>query len=176
MGNLPNSRTATLASGDPIPEGLLEEIQDCIINTSRQGFQRTTWAQIISGAALFTEAANPVGAGSGCPVRKFIAAGTIMFAPNYDAGDIIYGFQMQLYGDGAVDASITPLFYAGMNTAPGASLATPLSITNVPAAWTTYTVAGFSPTTLTAGGILVVQVNANAANLYMGPLLPLIRR
>jgi hypothetical protein len=174
MGNLPNSRTITINLGDQIPPGIINELQDQNIGAGRKQWSRSVWPRISFGAANVIEAINPA-SGAFPPVRKITGACTVYFEFDYDQGDVVTGFSFEAYGDGAVDVNQAQLAYGvGMGVGQGVISAN-LTITNVPAAWTTYTLTSVTPTTLGTGPLSLVLV-VNAANFYFGRMIPVFIR
>lgn len=173
MGNLPTSRTITLANGDPVPSNLLNEIQDQFVGHKRPAWKRSVWPNISSGAANVIEAANPAG-GALPPVRKFTAAGSVYLEIPYDDGDTVTSLSFQGYGDGAVDVTVDMSYSSGYGVSQ-LTLSTQLVITNAAASWTAYSLANFIPTLLSSGPLSIV-IGTNAANFYFGRMLPTFSR
>lgn len=173
MGNLPTSRTENCVAGAPLSHNLINEIQDVIIAHSRASWTAPTWPIIRLGAASIIESADPDNAAHP-PVRKFSGGATVIAEIPFTQGDRITAFTLELYGDGAVDATLQVLY--GTRSGGQVQIGTTNNITNVPASWATYAPTVFTPTDLAANGQLSLSLTANAANLYFGYIWPVFER
>lgn len=131
MGNLPDSRTITIADGDPIPGSIIGEIEDCIIG-GKQG-ARWEWFLPLGRAAseinMGWDSNGFIKATSGGAQFDFVPVRTAV-------GDQILQIGVRMIGTGA-GLSPTLRLYSLNNGAR----ANPASI-NIPvpaAAWATYT-------------------------------------
>ena len=96
----------------------------------------------------------------------FTAATSITFGPQMVQGQQISEINVDIFGDGAADL----VYSAGIRLASGAF--EELSggvISDAPAAWTTYTLAAFTPRTLAAGEMFFFGYQALAAGIFLGP-------
>lgn len=171
MGNLPNSRTLTINTGDPIPPEIINELQDMSIGGNRKLFTRTWWPVFVDGAALSANIsylqANPA-SGTFSAVNKTTGIFSGIAPICFDSGDILSRVDVEIYGDGSVDASLSVVYAPNMHTVAGVlSAFTPAN--NVPASWGVL-FNTFPAQPLVDGAVARVIIAANAANLYFGPL------
>lgn len=164
MGNLPNSRTVTINTGDPIPPALLNEIQDVLISGAESSFTET-YPMICIGLGTDSEistAPNPVGAIN--TVLKFTSIGNqhVWFGVPATIGNTITSGKLSVYGDGAVDVTVD-LFIVSQGGVTTGALATG-SLSNAPASWSTVSIANVSNQTIADGEMLLLKVSAGAGS------------
>lgn len=164
MGNLPFSRTANVDDSDPIPSGLLGELQDANVGAKRKDWIRPVWPVIVSGAASVAEAVNPAGA-TRAPVRRTTGACTVVLALPYDQGDTINDFFMSFYGDGTIQLTAKIMSAPDMDTVL-TQISTTFGPTAIPAAWGAVNL-DVTPTVLGSGPLLLV-LTVDGPNIYFG--------
>lgn len=170
MGNLPNSRTITINTGDPIPPNLINELQDASIGAKRKSWSRPFYPRFLASSNLTLNASGLFGQ----PAETWTSSGVaqaVFNVPTWDEGDRITALKYWAFGNGTTDLNSGSLeFYAGApNVAPTTIVS--WNDTNRSAAWTLFdvgTIGAFVPTTLTAGGILRILININAAGYQFG--------
>jgi len=170
MGNLPDSRTATLTPSDPLPSALIDEIQDQIIGHKRKVWDRRFTPVPVfqsGGANGFVGAVNP--AAGGPSILKNSASSDSQFnAGPWEAGDRVIGGSIEMFGTGgAPDTSFSLLLYtSAADTAP-VTLGT-FGLSSVSAAWQTITLTSFVNHILLATDVMRVRVSKVGANLCLG--------
>lgn len=174
MGNLPNSRTVTINTGDPIPAALVNEIQDVLISGAESSFtERYPMTCLGFGnSSVISGANNPVGAVN--VVLKYISAGNdhVWFGIPFTVGNTITSGKISVYGDGAVDIT-AELFVINQESAGGGPVAAG-TLSNVPAgiSWSTIVMANSFNHRLIDGEQLVLKISngANAGTFYLDSL------
>lgn len=181
MGNLPAARTIMINTGDPIPPNLLNELQDVLVGAKRKTFRRPFYPLAIrtttTGGGSLTGAANPANA-TYAPTCKIVGGQlSVYFSVPTEEGERLTDFIIDLYGDGTNDPSITIAGFADMNSASAGGFV--MNLTNVPAAWTTYTasVVGAGSSILVApGGFIQGVLSVIEPNLYYGRMIAVFDR
>lgn len=173
MGNLPFSRTITIAPGDPIPPSIINELQDVSIAGARSTYVMKYPMRMLgapSSSGKLTVAINPAGALT--DVVKFISVGsdnervTVPFV----VGDSVISGKISVYGDGAVD--ITALLT--VETQSGAFVADIASgsLVNAPASWSTIVLANIANRVMLDTDVLNVKISntGGAGTFYVDGL------
>lgn len=183
MGNLPNSRTITINTGDPIPANLVNEIQDNII----AGNFATRQPRIFPGAWSLS---TPPGTAAECvlapgplgslrPAWKIGDGETYATQIPYDVGDRVTAFSMYVYGDGVVDWQADLWWHPDLNSASGSVQVATASGTNTAATWANVAFGSVNPTLLTGAGSLsmtIVFSSGAGVFLHVGYLTPTFDR
>lgn len=158
MGNLPNSRTITINTGDPIPPSIINELEDNLISHSRKQWKRTFWPVLITDTATI---GSPVDSGSNVPPLYYLAGGTgfTHFAIPADNGDTFVGLEMQVFGNGVGDLVVS--IYYGASQGLAGSVIGSMSITNPAASWN-LNILTATPQLMAAGGWLSARLNIGA--------------
>lgn len=181
MGNLPNSRTITLTDADPVPPDLINEMQDSIVAGARKQWKRPFYPVAIrtttTGGGSLAGAANPANA-TYAPVCKIVGGQlSVYFEVPSEEGSRLVDFIVELYGDGTNDPGITIAAFNDMNSASIGGFV--MNLTNVPAAWTTYTasVVGVgAPVIVPAGGFITGVLSVIDPNLHFGRMIAVYDR
>jgi hypothetical protein len=190
VGNLPASRTITISDGDPVPAGLVNEVQDIIIGHSRKPWRMPFYPIpfATSGDGTWTTIANP--AGPSTFLRTYKALGqtitsTFWFVIPLQEGDRMLGLEAELFGDGVVDAALSVQYFPDMHSA---ALSTALAggtilPANVPSGWALHKIDGsespfiaFVPFVISGSGLAVGSVTLHDPNLCFGTMTALVDR
>lgn len=159
MGNLPDARTVTLGTNDPIPPALLDELQDMHAGDKRKPFSRgffpTCWTTTGSAPVLVI---NP--AGAVLPVWRIDTAQTVRTRIPYEGGETVLTVSLETYGNGVIDWVGNVEFATDMTGASGFNVASNGGgVINQPAAWQTgggFVVSGGS--VVAANGVLWLEL------------------
>lgn len=172
MGNLPDSRTITINTGDPIPANLINEIQDQFAGDRRKQFKRpiaiTEWE--FTGPAP-TKVVNPSATGPSLLVWRLVGGEVYKSRiTGWEDGDILTAISFESYGDGAVDVTVDiKLHDLGLGDATGVVIASQTR-NNDTAAWAERTITGSGlPRALTGPTAVLfaeLSLSENNANLY----------
>lgn len=181
MGNLPNSRTITINTGDPIPPGLINEIQDNLVGDKRAQYRDpqflACWATAGTAAAL---AVNPKGTiiTNKYPVWQLPAgAGPTVYTAriHFQPGAKIVGFEIELFGDASADITFDVNYSAGIGNNTASSVLNQV-VNNTPADWVTQALTVDNETTLAAGGSLYIAMSISGGTIYVGDVIPILKR
>lgn len=158
MGNLPTSRTITLAPDDDVPSALLDELQDMVIIGAHKEFSLSvhpcdghgTATQLSNKLSFYNGAGNwhlPLGLMEGLSIRQII---------------------FNLFGNGVSDftdpITLSKMTKAGVVTTEGSIGAG--TLINIPAASTEYFMIPAAPVPVNAGDLFDIAFgNTNGAGI-----------
>lgn len=160
MGNLPNSRTITINTGDPVPPNLLNEIQDVIVG----GFSSSK-TEVLAGFDFEVQSGTSSITTEGR--RDITSAGGLMMARlPLRTGDRLRSVLMTIHGDNTVDATwaIKKIAAAGTATTISSGTFTDVSSSSVVGTGPDVTGLPDSDTKLASGEFFFFQLAPNAAN------------
>jgi hypothetical protein len=183
MGNLPEARTLTLVDNDSLPSALIDELQDMHVGDRRKLFSREyftpCWAATGTAPTLVV---NPAGAGPAIPVWKIPTGQTVSARIPYEPGDRVQTFDIEAFGDGAVDWIGNVVVYTTLGGPTTLTLASNGGgVVNQSAAWTLgggFAVSGLpGGVALASGGVMKLDIIVSGGTfLHVGAVRLGIRR
>lgn len=168
MGNLPFTRTISLITGDTMPPPLVDELQDQFVNDRRTHFKRQYFPQCwASSGASSIVSTDPIGV----PVWALVGTSGTLFTARltFEPGETFESLEVDLAGDGAVDWAGNLWFSVDVNgTSTGFIATNGAGVTNEPNAWRADATFTNTPTSLTDGGVLYLQLTISGGTLRVG--------
>lgn len=163
MGNLPNSRTVTVNTGDPVPPALLNELQDMIVGRKRAPWKRPVGVICMGG---------PFTAGAVAGSFSSTGAGDGVFLIPSDVGDRILGLDIAVAGDATHNVT-----YKLERATVGSGIITATAIGTVsetpsPSGIRIISVAGVTQTVLGANSWFQMRATVNGSSISVYNLIP----
>lgn len=157
---LPTSREETVTSAGIVKPATINTLQDCVIGHKKPALVRTFSPHIgMITSGTFTHGSSGAITSS--------AAASVRFCLPVETGDRITGLQVEVFGDGVVDATYELFASNSAGVVYLVAAATPDN--NRPAAWGTLAPV-IAPYVMPADKALILGFGINAANYSIGTM------
>jgi hypothetical protein len=173
---LPYGRPRSYAQGSNIFADDSNMLFDAVVGSAQRPRTRAKLPNPNFANATFSLAVNPANP-AGPTTIQWTSSGLIRFDLEIQEGETLEDVVVELYGNATVDADVT--VQQAQTAASGTSQLLgnngPLTLSNLPATWTRYSLMPIDRALMT-GARLYVQIEPNAANAYLAAIYPVFSR